>query len=49
MGLEVDQPDRDRVGSDEGLLIGLSGCDRSDQGQPSSNPTAQLDEERRAP
>ena len=33
VGLEADQPDRDRVSSDQGFLIGLSGCDRSDQGQ----------------
>ena len=33
VGLEADQPDRDRVSSDQGFLIGRSGCDRSDQGQ----------------
>ena len=33
MGLEADQPDRDRVGSDQGFQMGRSGCDRSDQGQ----------------
>ena len=34
VGLEADQPDRDRVSSDQGFLIGRSGCDQSDQGQP---------------
>ena len=33
VGLEADQPDRDRVSSDQGFLIGRSGHDRSDQGQ----------------
>ena len=33
VGVEADQPDRDRVSSDQGFLIGRSGCDRSDQGQ----------------
>ena len=33
VGLEACQPDRDRVSSDQGFLIGRSGCDRSDQGQ----------------
>ena len=33
VGLEADQPDRGRVSSDRGFLIGRSGCDRSDQGQ----------------
>ena len=33
VGLEADQADRDRVSSDQGFLIGRSGCDRSDQGQ----------------
>ena len=33
VGLEADQPDCDRVSSDQGFLIGRSGCDRSDQGQ----------------
>ena len=32
VGLEADQPDRDRVSSDQGFLIGRSGHDRSDQG-----------------
>ena len=36
VGLAADQPDRDRVSSDQGFLIGRSGCDRSDQGQLSS-------------
>ena len=33
MGLESDLPGRDQVSSDHGLLIGRSGCDRSDPGQ----------------
>ena len=33
LGLDADQPDRDRVSSDQGFLIGQSGCDRSDQGK----------------
>ena len=33
VGLEADQPDRDWVSSDQGFLIGQSGCDRSDQGR----------------
>ena len=33
VGLEADQPDSDRGSSDQGLLIGRSGCDRSDQRQ----------------
>ena len=37
-GLEADQPDRDRVSSDQGFLIGRSGRDRSDQGQLRSGP-----------
>ena len=37
VGLEADQPDCDRVSSDQGFLIGRSGCDRSDQGQLRSN------------
>ena len=34
--LEADQHDRDRVSSDQGFLIGRSGHDQSDRGQPSS-------------
>ena len=37
VGLEADQPDRDRVSSDQGFLIGRSGCDRSDQGRGNDN------------
>ena len=33
VGLEADQPGRDRVSSDQGFLIGRSGCDWSAQGQ----------------
>ena len=33
LGLEADQPDRGRVSSDWGFLIGRSGRDRSEQGQ----------------
>ena len=33
VGLEADQPGRDRVSSDQGFLFGRSGCDQSDQGQ----------------
>ena len=33
VGLEADQPDCDRVSTDQGFLIGRSRCDRSDQGQ----------------
>ena len=36
VGLEADQPDRDLVSSDQGFLIGRSGCDRSDHGHLSS-------------
>ena len=36
VGLEADQPDRDRVSSDHGFLIGRSGGDRSDQAQLSA-------------
>ena len=32
VGLESDLPDRDQVSSDQGLLIGRSGCDGSDPG-----------------
>ena len=37
-GLEADQHDRDRVSSDQGVPDQQSGCDRSDQGQPSNTP-----------
>ena len=30
VGLEADQPDCDRVSSDQGFQIGQSGCDQSD-------------------
>ena len=33
VGFESDLPDRDQVNSDQGLVIGRSGCDRSDPGQ----------------
>ena len=33
VGLEADQPDRDRVSSDQGFFIGRSGCEWSDQGK----------------
>ena len=44
VGLEADQPDRDRVSSDRGFLVGQSGCDQSDQGhlRPKFDPNFAL-------
>ena len=43
MGLEADQPDNDRVSSDQVFLIGRSGCDRSDQGNVAQTALEEAD------